>query len=38
MMKLRKTSEGSPSSMLIDAPFDLDGNEDASHLRWRHMQ
>ncbi|KXN89583.1 hypothetical protein AN958_05450 [Leucoagaricus sp. SymC.cos] len=39
MVKLRKTSDRSPSSMIIEPPYGLNGTEpDPDHPRWRHMK
>ncbi len=38
MMKLRKTSERSPTSMIIEPPHNLNGSEADGPLRWRHMK
>ncbi|KAH0587756.1 hypothetical protein H2248_006514 [Termitomyces sp. 'cryptogamus'] len=38
MIKLRKTSEGSPSSMVIEPPHSLTGKKTEDHVRWRHLK
>lgn len=41
MVKLRKTSELSPTSMLLEPPYSLDGKAVDFSLtppRWRHMK
>ncbi|KAG6903480.1 hypothetical protein C0995_005503 [Termitomyces sp. Mi166 len=39
MIKLRKTSEGSPSSMIIEPPHSLMGKSNDDHgVRWRHLK
>jgi hypothetical protein len=40
MMKLRKTSDRSPSSMIVEPPHDLNGTDVDPSLpfRWRHMK
>ncbi|KAG6831393.1 hypothetical protein H0H92_010995 [Tricholoma furcatifolium] len=39
MIKLRKTAEGSPSSMVLEPPHGLGGKiDEPSVLRWRHLQ
>ncbi|KAJ6598878.1 carbohydrate esterase family 9 protein [Mycena vulgaris] len=37
IMKLRRTSEGSSSSMLVEPPYNLNGSVEGSP-RWRHLQ
>jgi len=39
MVKLRKTTENSPSSMVIEPPHSLDAfNANSKDLRWRHLK
>ncbi|KAG6911242.1 hypothetical protein DXG01_003109 [Tephrocybe rancida] len=39
MIKLRKTKEGSPTSMVIEAPHTLNGTRSQnSNLHWRHLK
>ena len=39
MIKLRKTREKSPFSMIVEAPQNLGGSQsNLEHLRWRHLQ
>lgn len=40
MIKLRKTSEQSPTSMLLEPPYSLNGSavDLSSTPRWRHMK
>lgn len=39
MVKLRKTAEKSPFSMIVEPPHSLDGTESSfEHFRWRHLQ
>lgn len=40
MMKLRKTAELSPTSMIIEPPQDINGSNsiDSDHPRWRYLK
>ena len=39
MVKLRKTSDRSASSMVVEPPYGLNGTEpDPYHPKWRHMK
>ncbi|KAG6854875.1 hypothetical protein C0991_012065 [Blastosporella zonata] len=39
MIKLRKTKEGSPTSMVIEPPHSLTrNNSENTHVRWRHLK
>ncbi|KDQ64250.1 hypothetical protein JAAARDRAFT_64138 [Jaapia argillacea MUCL 33604] len=40
IMKMRKTKEGSPTSMIVEPPYSLNGSEVDPKLppRWRHMK
>ncbi|KAF7352632.1 Carbohydrate esterase family 9 protein [Mycena venus] len=38
IVKLRPTSEGSPLSMVVEPPYNLNGSMDDGSTRWRHLQ
>lgn len=39
MVKVRKTLDHSPSSMVVEPPYGLNGTEpDPRNPRWRHMK
>ncbi|QRV94368.1 carbohydrate esterase family 9 protein [Ceratobasidium sp. AG-Ba] len=38
VVKIRKTKEGSPSSMVLEPPSTLIGGDEQDGIRWRHMK